>query len=485
MKLSFLVKPWCIDIKGDCEVTGLCNDSRQLKKGDVFLAYKGAISDGRQYIDAAMQKGAAAIIYEPQGFKPNIKIPMVAMESIFARLGLIAARFYANPSKKLNIIGVTGTTGKTTVAYLLAQAFNLLGEKAIYLGTLGYGEPFSLTSLVNTTPDGLYLQKIFADCVVKGVKNVCMEVSSHALYEDRVSGVNISTAIFTNLSHEHLDFHKTMQAYKEAKAKLFAEPKLQNVILNADDEVSKFMADRVNSPQAKIITFGIKNSATVSASEISCKPHSVSFVLNATGKVRCNAPLVGLFNVANLLAVASTLFANKISLSSVQSVLTKLKSAPGRFELVAENPTVIVDYAHKPVALENVLKTLKDLYKERIILVFGCGGDRDKLKRPQMGKIASQYADLIILTNDNPRTENAEEIIKQIKAGIKNSATVIEILNRKAAIQKALALANKNDVILIAGKGHETYQEIGHARINFSDQAEVGWALAQQKNLTE
>lgn len=489
MKLKTLLMPWCanIEIHEDCDITGLANDSRSVKKGDIFFAYKGALADGRCYIESAIKNGATAIIYEPEEFdlsvalKNNVHtVPMIPMSFIFSNLGLIAARFYADPTSKLNVIGVTGTSGKTTIAYLLAQAFNLLGEKAVYIGTLGFGEPFALETLINTTPDGLFLQKFFADCVEKKVRHVCMEVSSHALFEGRVNGVHFSTAIFTNLSHEHLDFHKTMQAYKAAKAILFAKHDLKTIIINADDEASAYMQAVISAPLAKVIRYGIysQSSLTVIADDIDCTAENLRFILKVRdfskfSTIECSAPMRGIFNIYNLLAVISCLLSHGFSILSLQNILPKLKSAPGRFELVLDKPTVIVDFAHKPAALENVLKTIKTMNSGRLILVFGCGGDRDKTKRPIMGKLASHYADFIILTNDNPRTEDPDEIIEQIQAGIDNSKFVYKILNRRAAIKHALSLARENDVVLIAGKGHENYQEIGHKRFVFSDQKVV------------
>ncbi|GGI79757.1 UDP-N-acetylmuramoyl-L-alanyl-D-glutamate--2,6-diaminopimelate ligase [Legionella impletisoli] len=477
MKLSTLLSPFIDPISKDSEVKGIHNDSRQIKPGDLFLAYPGAATDGRLYIKKAIESGASAVIYEPIGLPeqviPETTIPCIPLSGVDKKLAAIATRFYDDPSKSITVTGVTGTNGKTTVAYLLAQAYQLLGQEARYIGTLGEGEINELHPLVNTTPDGLFLQKLFHEYRTSPVRQVCMEVSSHALSLNRVDYIDFNQAIYTNLSHEHLDFHKTLEAYAEAKSKLFVMPSLKSVILNQDDSFCERMASNL-PPSCRKFTYGIHGYADVKVTQWELSMTGSEFEIESPwGRHHLQISTLGLFNIYNNLAVFSALLANDCSVEEVVLLLSKLKAAPGRMEVVAKEPCVIVDYAHTPDALENVLQALNKLKKANIITVFGCGGERDKAKRPMMGRIASEYSDLVIITSDNPRSEEPMSIIEGIAVGIDKDTTAIKIPLREEAIQKAISIANRDDIILIAGKGHETYQQIGNQRLVFSDQAVV------------
>lgn len=479
MKLSSLVAQLGISLlpEDDREITGLTHDSRQVQPGDLFLAYPGALSDGRDYIQDAIAAGAKAVLYEPENAPcktAHDEVPMLALPQLNQQLALLASRYYQNPSESLSLIGVTGTNGKTTIAYQLAQAYALLGKKTAYIGTLGYGDVFALKTLVNTTPDALTLQHIVRESVTSGVDYLCMEVSSHALSLGRVEHLAFQQGIYTNLSLDHLDFHLTMDAYASAKARLFATKSLKTAIINVDDAYASCMQSQVHEG-CDIILYGMGEQAHVRAL-------SWSFGLSGS-RVEVSSPWgqhtlqlqsLGRFNIYNSLAVFASLMASEVAgFDDVVAIMSQLKPSPGRMEIVAQHPCVIVDYAHTPDALENVLVTLRELKPARLWVVFGCGGDRDRSKRPVMGEIASQHADIVILTNDNPRTENPDSILKAIRDAIPSRYPVHLIPDRRDAIHYALAHASPDDVVLIAGKGHENYQIIGHQKSAFSDQAVV------------
>lgn len=471
MKLSQLLKPWISESIYDCEITGVQNDSRQIQAGDLFIAYPGAKVDGRAFIEQAIAAGAAAIAYDPLHYDAaSISIPKVPIAHLAEHLGQIAQRFYNNPSAALNVVGVTGTNGKTTIAYQLAQAHSLLGNKAAYIGTLGQGEVHDLKLLENTTPDALNIQKLLHYYKQQGIKQVFMEVSSHALTQHRVDGVEFDQAIFTNLTLDHLDYHLTMQAYSEAKALLFARPELQFAILNQDDPYLQVMS-QVIKPQVKQLTYGMHEGADVRVNywhmDISGTQVDVE---SPWGQHQWTINALGQFNIYNSLAIYVSLLASGYPAEKVIEVLAQLKSAPGRMEIVAQSPYVLVDYAHTPDALENVLMTLNQLKKGHLWVVFGCGGDRDKSKRPIMGKVASLYADKVVITSDNPRSEQPDQIIEEIGQGVLEERMVTKIVQREEAISYALSSAGENDIVLIAGKGHEAYQQIGSVKHAFSDQ---------------
>lgn len=477
MKLKALLEPWVTTAIPNLEVSGLQNDSRKIKAGDVFLAYPGAAADGRLFIEQARQAGAVGIIYDseqlPASFELPNNIPCVPLSQLGKKLAAIASRFFENPSQGLSVTGVTGTNGKTTIAYQLAQAYDLLGSKAVYMGTLGQGDVHALQSLANTTPDALCLQRCLHEYKKNQVRQLCMEVSSHALSQGRVEHIDFSQAIYTNLSLDHLDYHHTLQAYAEAKATLFAMPTLKSAIFNHDDEYSSLMSAKL-SPGCQKLSYGLDKACDVRAVNWKMTVANSQFeALTPWGKLQIQINNLGKFNVYNSLAVLTGLLANGQSVSDVVDVMARLQAAPGRMEVVYKKPYVIVDYAHTPDALENVITTLLQLKQGRLIVVFGCGGDRDKTKRPIMGRIASEYADFVILTSDNPRSEEPTAIIADIAQGLVSNKNVLTCVDRKQAICEALSMVNPEDIILIAGKGHEDYQQIGKERFAFSDKKVV------------
>lgn len=477
--LRDLLQPWIKNSQA-CDVLGMQNDSRQVVAGDLFLAYPGAATDGRRYMNQAVQQGACAIVYDPADMPQDVTVPhtlpCIPFPQLATQLATLASRFFHNPSDHVFVTGITGTNGKTTIAYQLAQAHALLQRSAAYIGTLGYGQAPDLHVLNNTTPDALMLQRILYSYQQQGIAQVCMEVSSHALHQQRVDHIAFREAIYTNLSHEHLDYHQTMLAYAQAKASLFAKPSLKWVILNQDDPHMGTMAAGVPTGVQQW-TYGIQKPADVRAVACHLYSHGTCFTVTSPwGRQEIKTPILGLFNIYNSLAVYTSLLAHGYSQQAVGEVMAILPATPGRMEIVAHNPYVIVDFAHTPAALENVMKAILDLRSSgqaKVWVVFGCGGNRDKTKRPLMGKIVSELADQMIVTSDNPRHEEPEAIIQDIVADIKSGAAVTTIINRAEAIHYALSSAARDDIVLIAGKGHEPYQIIGDEHLVFSDQDEV------------
>lgn len=471
MKLIELVQPWLSQNINDCTITDLKNDSRLIGPGDVFIAYPGAATDGRLFINKAVEAGAAAIIYDPKDYSlPHLPIPCVAIECLAEHLAGIAHRFFGNPSHSLTVTGITGTNGKTTIAYQLAQAHALLHEKSAYIGTIGQGEVHDLKPLDNTTPDALCLQRLIYHYMGKGITQVCMEVSSHALSQHRVDGIEFKQAVFTNLTLDHLDYHHTMEAYAQAKAQLFANESLEAVIVNQDDEYKELMLQRAK-PQVKKITYGFDPKSDVRVTRWhSDMQGTIMEITSPWGRHQLTIQALGQFNIYNALAVFASLMLNNYPENKVIEVMAQLKAAPGRMEIVANSPYVLVDYAHTPDALNNALTTLQQIKKGNLWVVFGCGGDRDKSKRPIMGKVAGTHADKVIVTSDNPRSEDPEQIIDEIIQGIPDTSQITKLINREEAIAYALKNAEENDIILIAGKGHEAYQQIGSTKYDFSDQ---------------
>lgn len=472
MQLQQLVSPWYHQAVPAIEINALCADSRAVKAGALFLAYPGTQVDARQYIEQAIAAGASAVLFEPKGFERpdgDMAVPCLPIENLAERLGEIAARFYDYPAAKLTIIGVTGTNGKTTIAYQLAQAYALLGKRACYIGTIGQGCWDALSYINNTTPGALELQALLADYAAKGMTHVCMEVSSHALSQHRTAGIRFTQAIFSNLSLDHLDYHETMEAYAAAKAKLFAGVDLGVAILNADDAASQQMR-QVVAPGIPVYEYGrhAKAEFCLTQSKLALSDTKLVFT-TPTGQVQSRIQSPGDFNVYNALAIAASLSLSGYKDSVIAELLPRLKAAPGRMECVLRAPLVFMDYAHTPDALENVLQTIKPLAKGRVLTVFGCGGDRDKSKRPLMAAVAARYSDLCIVTSDNPRTEAPEMIIQDILAGLPENALYEAIVDRREAMRRALELAGSQDIILLAGKGHETYQIIGEKKFDFDE----------------
>lgn len=463
-------------------VNSICLDSRSVKRGSLFIALSGFNVHGMDYAYQAQRAGAVAILVEDVkvdraqviGRQKPLRIPIIEIERLGGKLGILAANFYGHPSKELKITAITGTNGKTSTAWLLTQMLKNLGCSASYMGTLGYGDLENLTSLDNTTPSALAIQSILAEFVEKGVQHVCIEVSSHALDQQRIKGLLIDTAVFTNLSRDHLDYHRTMKAYAETKTRLFTEFSLNNVVINIDDDTG-FSISNMQLQADNISTCSVdRKKASFIAKDVKFSSSNIEFML----KHKNNSQLVitdllGRFNVENLLAVIAVLSGYGYKLDEICRKIKGLSPVPGRMNRIAcgeNHPLIVVDYAHTPDALEQVLKALKEYKSGQLWCIFGCGGNRDKGKRPVMGRLAEKYADKVILTDDNPRFEDPDEIIAGIEFGMKNKAMVIR--DRKQAITYAIDHCDSDDLILIAGKGHESIQEIKGRLLAFND-AEV------------
>lgn len=469
-----------VDIDCDVAISGLALDSRRINVGDVFIALNGAQQHGVEYAIQAVKQGAVAVIYEPEGLLqlPEIDVECVAVPHLADFLGVIAARFYGKPSEKLAVIGITGTNGKTTCSQLIAQVLPDCGV----IGTLGWGEFGQLLPTANTTPDALAMQSMLYQFVQQNKQAVAVEVSSHGLQQGRVNGVEFTGAVFTNISRDHLDYHGSMEQYLKAKLALFKVPSLQFAVVNLDDanssDVLQVLDDAVSrwtfSTQGKTLA----NAQSLIAEKIRYSNSGIDFELRLGQTITpAHTPIVGEFNLENVLAVLAILLAMNIPLQPAIASLERLKAIVGRMEKFGgdDKPTVLVDYAHTPDALEKVLKVAKN--DQQLSVVFGCGGNRDQGKRPEMGRIAEIWADRVIITDDNPRYELADEIIEQILVGCRTDKITV-INDRAAAITTAIQQANKGDCVVIAGKGHEDYQEINGVKWSFSDQKIVEQALA-------
>ena len=446
----------------------LSSDSRRCAPGVAFVAYPGEAGDGRAYIEDALARGAAAVLWEKKGFdwRTDWRVPNLAVEGLKQQASALAHELYGRPSERLWVCGVTGTNGKTSCSQWVAA---LLPQAAI-IGTLGAGFPGALSAATNTTPDAVETQFLLKSFLDQGAKAVAMEVSSHGLVQGRVSGVRFSCALFTNLSHDHLDYHGSMANYAAAKGRLFEMPGLETAVLNLDDPLGVELARRL---AGRVRTIGYS---------LSAREAPVDDALVAGRDVDpASLPVLGRFNVANALGVLGCLVAKGIPVEEGARLLATLPPVPGRMQAVGEEPLVVIDYAHTPDALQNALQALRPVAAARggrLAVVFGAGGDRDPSKRPLMGGIAARYADRVLITSDNPRSEDPVMIIEQIRKAIRGAHEVEA--DRARAIEKAIVESSPSDVVLIAGKGHETYQEIAGRRIHFSDQEQARAALARR-----
>lgn len=475
-------------IKKHANINHITADSRQVKAGSLFVAYKGDSADGRAYIYDAINQGASAVVWEKDGFVWNTawKIPNQPLLGLKKEIGAIASEFYGMPSNKLWMVGVTGTNGKTTCSHWLAQAFSALGLQSAVIGTLGNGLLTDLSKTNNTTPDVVVLHGLLAEYLAQQAKVVAMEVSSHGLDQGRINGVNFDVAVFTNLTRDHLDYHGDMQAYGEAKKKLFTWSGLKTAVINRDDAFGLALADELSALGTKVITYGL-NEAFVGENDIAISSVQLSDVgmtlevVAPEGKAIVSAPVVGQFNAYNLLAVLATLLASDIALADAVVAMTDIRPVVGRMQQCGggKYPLIVIDYAHTPDALEQVLKSLRAQLtpNAELTCVFGCGGDRDQGKRSLMGKVAAGLANHVIVTSDNPRNETAASIIHAVMVGAGNNAKSIE--NRAEAIRYAINHSKKGDVVLVAGKGHEEFQEIAGVKYPFSDIKEAQEALLE------
>ena len=464
----------------DRAVTGVTTDSRRVTRGDVFIAIPGSADDGRDYIDSAVQQGAIAVVCEGTGFSARpCSVPVYAVMNLRARLGRLANQFFGIPSERLRVVGVTGTNGKTTYTHLMAQALHKLGLRCGMIGTPGVGFLGHLTATPLTTPDVITLHGMLAQLAQAGAEFVCLEVSSHALDQARVSGVTFDTAVFTNLSHDHLDYHGDMERYARAKSQLFKIARLQHAVINVDADLGAELAD--NTTAESVWTYGLASHADVYPDACDLRLDGMAMhVATPRGNIVVASRLIGRVNVPNVLAVVATLLAFGHDPATVQSAVNDLVPVPGRMELfnAPTFPAVVVDYAHTPDALEKALESLREHCRCRLWCVFGCGGDRDQEKRPQMGRIAERHADRVILTDDNPRHEDPGSIVAAIQSGMQHPSTVIH--GRASAIHWAITSAQATDIVLIAGKGHETKQLVGDRIIPLDDRALVIEALSQK-----
>jgi UDP-N-acetylmuramoyl-L-alanyl-D-glutamate--2,6-diaminopimelate ligase len=451
------------------------SDSRRVMQGDVFLAFRGLYADGRDYIPMALANGAVAVLWDPEdGFtwSDEWAVPNLAVPQLRERAGIIASIVCQHPSKAMRVIGITGTNGKTSISHWLAQAFSLLGQKAALIGTVGNGFYGELTATTHTTPDPVTVQHKLSEYRRQGAHVVTMEVSSHGLDQARLNGMSFHTALFTNLTRDHLDYHGTMEAYGAAKEKLFHWDGLQNAVINVDDAFGREIVSRLDPSQVRVISYGLEQ-GDVRPLSLSASLDGLQMrVTTPWGETVIRTELLGRFNAANLLACLAVLCANGVDLAIAAQVLGKIQPARGRMQRIggAHEPLIVVDYSHTPDSLEKALSTLAEIRPEgsRLYCVFGCGGDRDPGKRPMMGAIAESIADVAVVTSDNPRSENPQDIIDAIQAGMNKGTQHVEA-DRERAIHWAVAAARAGDIILIAGKGHEEYQDINGVKRSFSD----------------
>jgi murE/murF fusion protein len=454
-------------------------DSRKLQAVALFLAYPGVHSDGRNYIAQAIQAGAAAVAWESRDFawNPAWQVANIGVSGLKDQVSEIAAEYYGQPSHQMSMIGVTGTNGKTSVSQWIAQALTVVGQKTAVIGTIGNGFVDAQNEASNTTPDAILLQGMLADFATQGAKAVAMEVSSHGLHQGRVNSVKFDVAVLTNLSRDHLDYHETMEEYAAAKELLFTWPGLGISVINADDAFGQRIAGKLKVQGKSLLTYGV-NQGDVRATGLQLHQYGLTMqVTTPQGDAVVNAPVLGRFNAYNVLAVLTCLLALKVSLPDAVAAIAKIKPVAGRMQQFGggDKPLIVVDYAHTPDALEKVLATLREQVQGKLICVFGCGGDRDAGKRPLMGRVAAKLADSVIVTSDNPRSEDPASIIAQVVSGV-DGAYLAEA-DRAAAIRQAVQSARSGDIVLVAGKGHEDYQEIAGVKTPFSDIAAALAAL--------
>ncbi|MCL6515374.1 UDP-N-acetylmuramoyl-L-alanyl-D-glutamate--2,6-diaminopimelate ligase [Alicyclobacillus sp.] len=487
MQLETLIRPllkrtWIH--RAAVDITAVTADSRRVTPGALFIAIRGHTVDGHDFAAEAVERGARALLVE----RPlPLEVPQVVVPDTRLASAIVADVFFGHPSRRLQMIGVTGTSGKTTVTHLIEHILNRAGYTTGLYGTVGKRIAGVTEEVVNTTPEAVELQEVLHEMVTRGCRYGIMEVSSHALELRRVAGTRYHVAVFTNLSQDHLDFHGTMEAYRAAKGKLFSrlgntygdDPVSQPyAVLNADDPASAYMAEQT---VVECITYGVDRPADVRAVDVQVRPDGARFrVQSFAGEALVRMGLTGRFNVYNALAALTVALIEGIPLADAAAALADAPGVPGRLERVGQGfpVTVLVDYAHKPDSLEKALGTIREFSPGRLWCVVGCGGDRDRGKRPMMARIAVDGADEVIFTSDNPRTEDPERILDEMVAGVQGRPGWRRISDRERAIRTAIAEASPGDVVLIAGKGHETYQIIGREKIHFDDREIARAALA-------
>jgi UDP-N-acetylmuramoyl-L-alanyl-D-glutamate--2,6-diaminopimelate ligase len=466
-------------------VRGIVCHSKQVRAGDLFVAVQGPASDGHDYISEAVERGAAAVIAQRlpmQQFKTASRAcPCVVVRDTHEALVKIAQRFYGKPAEKIKLVGATGTNGKTTTTYLLHSIIEAAGQPSGLLGSIKYKIGSRELPSRNTTPGTLELQRLFAQMVGEGLGWCAMEVSSHALAQGRIDGLAFDAAIFTNLGSDHLDYHHTREAYAAAKRRLFEYLKKDGVaVINADDAYGRTLSETL--PHAHVLTYGTEHPAKVFVETIQCSWAGLRLVFKTPwGAFEAQTALVGRHNASNVAAAVAALMALGVRPEAIQAGLAALNGIPGRLERIPNDLgiNIVIDYAHTDDALRLVLRSLRELGQGRIVAVFGAGGDRDQGKRPKMGRVASVLADYVVLTSDNPRSEDPQKILEQIRGGFSSSFDQYQqIVDRQEAIATALSLAKAGDTVLIAGKGHEAYQIFGNVAVPFVDRQVVEAWLA-------
>ena len=457
------------------EIKNISYNSKKAKPGDLFICLTGEHVDGHEFAQEALRNGAVALVVEK---RLTVKAPQIVVESTSEVISKISNIFYSSPSKKVNVIGVTGTNGKTTVTHLIQKLYEAFDKNCALIGTLGhkFKSDEAYKDAMHTTPQAPELQELIYNINKKSIDNIVMEVSSHSLVQHRVSDVDFNGAILTNLTQDHLDFHITMENYFRAKALLFERLVAGDfAIINKDDEYADKFIELI-SPTVDLYTYSVAEKADIMAKYITFSNSGASFTCVVKDKkYNVNLKMNGMFSVYNVLAAIATALALGFDIEKSIKVLENISGVAGRFEIITTKPTVIVDYAHTPDGLENVLKAAKGIKSEhgKLICIFGCGGDRDATKRPKMGKIAEELADKVIVTSDNPRSESPQQIITDILAGFKSTSNVIVEPDRELAIKEASKIASPNDVVLVAGKGHEDYQILANETIHFDDREKV------------
>lgn len=470
-------------VGADCDISGIEHDSRKVTEKNLFVCMEGAHVDGHNFIGQATELGAIAVLTARQNFKPPENISALIVPDMLGALAVIVPYFYDYPARAMRVVGVTGTNGKTTTTYMLREIFQRAGLRVGLIGTIQILIGDESFPNPNTTPNVIDLQHVFAEMRARKIQIVVMEVSSHALAENRVAGVEFDTAVFTNLTQDHLDFHGTMENYLRAKTRLFdavsrnGRKRDKCAVVNVDDAASD---EILRHCLCRKISYAVKKSAYLRAENVTVRADGMELILGV-GNAREGYTLVnvstyvtGMFNVYNVLAAIGAALAENIRLDVIKNALENFRSVPGRFERIFSDApfAVIVDYAHTPDGIKNVLQTARQIADGKILTVFGCGGDRDNRKRPIMGKIAAELSNVVIATSDNPRTENPEKILDDVEVGIREaigSKTYERIADRRAAIFRAIELADAGDVVLILGKGHENYQILNSGTIHFDD----------------
>lgn len=500
MKLSVLLEALeSYELVGNAnqDITGLNYDSRKIKNGDLFVAVKGNALNGHNFLSSAVEKGARAVLVEDViSSKLSSDVSVIKVLNSRRELSRLAAQFYNYPFKDMDVVGVTGTNGKTTITYILESILSAAGKKTGVIGTVNSRFSDRVKPSSVTTPESLDLMCTVREMADEGVTNLVMEVSSHAIHQKRTIDLPFRIAIFTNLSRDHLDYHETMDSYFEAKSELFhnlpatVHGEKSFAVINMDDPRGEKLSGMT---KADVLTYGLKGSLDISACDIKADMNGLrAELITPEGNTEINSPLIGEVNIYNILAAAGAALASGVNLSAIAEGINNLKNVPGRLERVPNDAglSIVVDYSHTPDALLKAQNNLRPFVEGRLITVFGCGGDRDRGKRYDMGLVAGENSDIVVVTSDNPRTENPEFIVREIEKGvlksgmacskwpeIKNGTYFMEV-DRSAAIKKAVTLANKNDTILIAGKGHEDYQIIGTTKRHFDDREEARKAVS-------